>query len=101
MPEVHSSDCGLGQHSKAAFWVGLGGTNGELEQIGALIQCNDGVLKYDALYEIIHQGSGTVIYIKDMCHTCVVNPYDYITAQVRHLGNGRYKLSIELFRNKR
>jgi hypothetical protein len=87
--------CGSDEHSKAAFWVGLGGSpNGNLEQIGTLIQCDEGELQYDAVYEIIQEGSGIVNFIEDTYPTYIVNPGDHISAEVRHLGGERYRLSI-------
>jgi Peptidase A4 family len=92
--KIPEASCSAGEHSKATFWVGLGGTMGELEQIGTLIQCDDGVLQYDPVYEMIHAGRGEVVFIKDKHPKYVVNPNDQISAEVQYLDKGHYKLSI-------
>jgi hypothetical protein len=91
---VPSASCVKGQpSSEAAFWVGLGGTQGELEQIGIFINCNGstGQVSYNAVYEIIN-GSGTVVFIKDQYPKDVVHANDQISAEVKYPGNGQYQL---------
>lgn len=89
---VPTAKCSLGETSRAAIWVGIGGIGGDnyLEQIGTSADCNIGIPHYWAWYEMfpadpvpINCGNG-------------LQANDQISlAEVMNLGGGSFSLSID------
>lgn len=81
---VPSLNCGNG--TNASQWVGLGGVNSPLVQVGTTSVCNLGVEVTLAVYEVVPKtGSSTAKYIVGL-----VTTGDSIDASVSYNGGNRY-----------
>jgi hypothetical protein len=74
-------------HPAAAQWIGLGGTGGnrDLEQVGIVSQCNDGIQVNNLVWEILPQHTTPVVLYQHL-----VFPGDEISAVVKQSKGKHY-----------
>jgi hypothetical protein len=95
---VQPIDCGLIYTSKVAFWVGLGGINAPLEQIGTLSWCDElGITYHTGVWEIIIDTRKGLHQISPLARP--VWPNDKMRASVVDMSNlfgkGKYQLTLQ------
>jgi hypothetical protein len=84
VPSIALPKCGVLGNSASAEWVGLGGVNASLVQIGTLEVCGEAPT---AVYEIVPE-------MPTAQRIGLLLPGNKIEAEVKYLGAGQYYLSI-------
>jgi Peptidase A4 family len=84
-------NCGLAGSAEAPEWIGLGGVNTPLVQIGTQQLCG---AVATAVYEIVPEMSKPAVITLCGIECGVVTPGDNIEAEVRYLGGNQYYISI-------
>lgn len=83
-------NCGLAGSAEAAEWIGLGGVNAPLVQIGTQQIC--GALAPTAVWEVVPEQSKPQVIT--CAFSCQVTPGDLIDAEVKYVGGNQYSISI-------
>lgn len=86
---IPAVSCGFFENSNSYIWVGLGGMNAPLAQIGTLSDCSQGQAQYGAWWEMVG-----VPYKSNAQPITNLSPGTLVTAEVQYKGGGIYHLSI-------
>jgi len=90
--KVRPLQCPLTKITKEATWVGLGGVNADLEQIGVDSTCLYGFPVYIGIWETINGTSKSIHYINLFKYPVHAN--DTMSASTTSLGGGKYQLIL-------
>jgi len=91
-----SVDCSKTSDANTAVWVGMGGLNVPLVQIGTFATCNGGNPTYSAFWEMVFGTSNWWDLLRSRPHSIpkLVSSGDKMTATVQSAGSGNYELIL-------